>query len=101
MAVTFTNKAAKEMVERLHTIIDALPPELRATLEDRYHSLNFQRVGTFHSLFLKILKHDIETLGIGYTKSFGICDTGDTAKLIKKALTDQKAETVFETREIK
>jgi len=101
MAVTFTNKAAKEMAERLHTIIDTLPPDIGTTLLDRYHDIRFPWIGTFHSLFLKILKQDIEQLWLGYTKGFGIYDTADTTKVIKTALKNQYAETVFEPREIK
>lgn len=101
MAVTFTNKAAKEMSERLRTIIDSLPAEISQDLMHKYHDIRFPWIGTFHSLFLKILKHDIEQLGLGYTKSFGIYDTTDTAKIIKTVLKNQHAETVFEPREIK
>lgn len=50
LAVTFTNKAAKEMKERLHTLIGE---ELTKRLT----------VGTFHSVCIRFLRHDIEKLG--------------------------------------
>ncbi len=50
LAVTFTNKAAKEMKERLHTLIGE---ELTKRL----------MVGTFHSVCIRFLRHDIEKLG--------------------------------------
>ncbi len=50
LAVTFTNKAAKEMKERLHTLIG----------EDLTKRL---MVGTFHSVCIRFLRHDIEKLG--------------------------------------
>lgn len=73
-AVTFTNKAAKEMKERITRLLDEqgmrvpVPPFM----------------GTFHSLCAKILRREIEVLG--YTRSFNIADTGDMEKLVKDAL---------------
>lgn len=80
LAVTFTNKAAGEMKDR----IDKL-------LADYYASGN--RTGapllsTFHSLCVRILRRDIEKLERGYTRSFTIYDTDDQQKLIKTILKD-------------
>jgi superfamily I DNA/RNA helicase len=82
LAVTFTNKAAKEMRERLASIID--PEQARKVT-----------MSTFHALCVRILRQDIEKLG--YKKNFSIYDEGDQTGLIKKiimrvAARDEKLE---------
>jgi DNA helicase II / ATP-dependent DNA helicase PcrA len=77
LAVTFTNKAAKEMRERVSTLIEDMPLVLRGT------ELPF--VSTFHSLGVYLLR----MFGAynGEVKRFTILDDGDTMSLIKEALT--------------
>jgi DNA helicase-2/ATP-dependent DNA helicase PcrA len=70
LAITFTNKAAREMKERMEKLIG---PE----------ALNIW-VGTFHATCVRILRRDIERLG--YDKSFVIYDTDDQQSLIKSCL---------------
>lgn len=68
LAVTFTNKAAKEMKNRIAKLVNskgALPS-----------------VGTFHSTCVQILRREIDKLG--YKKSFNIFDDQDQLSLIKK-----------------
>ena len=76
LAVTFTNKAAGEMRERVAKLLDGqrLPSAPLVT--------------TFHSLCVRILRQDIEALAEGYSKSFTIYDTDDSLKVIKAALKD-------------
>ena len=68
LAVTFTNKAAKEMQSR----VEKLLPGQRAP-----------SIGTFHSIGVRILRRDIEHLNQGYTRSFVIFDTDDCLNLLK------------------
>ncbi|MFA5629072.1 MAG: UvrD-helicase domain-containing protein [Dehalococcoidales bacterium] len=68
MAVTFTNKAAKEMINRLNTLVSASVKDLT--------------IGTFHSICVRILRQ--EGAAIGVEKSFVIYDTDDQTRLIKK-----------------
>ena len=70
LAVTFTNKAAKEMRER---IVSLLSEE---------NALPF--VSTFHSLGVHIIKENARLLG--HTKYFTILDEGDAASLVKESL---------------
>jgi len=73
LALTFTNKAAKEMRERL------------ARLLDRENSFSFMPwMGTFHSICVKILR--IEAENVGLSKSFVIYDVDDRLALIKRAM---------------
>ncbi len=73
LALTFTNKAAKEMRERL------------ARLLDRENTFSFMPwMGTFHSICVKILR--IEAENVGLSKSFVIYDTDDRLSLIKRAM---------------
>jgi DNA helicase-2/ATP-dependent DNA helicase PcrA len=67
MVLTFTNKAAKEMDERIVSLIG-----------DRSKGI---MMGTFHSVFMRILR--IECERIGYIKSFSVYDTSDSKSLIK------------------
>ena len=76
LAVTFTNKAAGEMRERIHKILQG----------QKLNSAPL--VTTFHSLCVRILRQDIEHLPEGYTKSFTIYDTDDTMKVIKACVKD-------------
>ncbi len=71
LSLTFTNKAAKEMKERIATIIGA---EKAASLW----------MGTFHSVFSKILRIEAESLG--YPKNFTIYDAADTKSIIKNII---------------
>ena len=75
LAVTFTNKAAQEMKER---ITFALTGKHDAKLG----FYNVPVVGTFHSLCVRILRSEIEK--IGYTKNFHIIDDQDQLALLKK-----------------
>lgn len=70
LAITFTNKAAKEMRERINNVVG----ENRAF------------VGTFHSFGLRIIKENYEALGL--THNFTIIDSDDATSIIKKLLKD-------------
>lgn len=73
LALTFTNKAAREMRERL------------AKLLGRENSFSFMPwMGTFHSICVRMLR--IEAESVGLDKSFVIYDTDDRLALIKRAM---------------
>jgi len=67
LALTFTNKASKEMRERIHSVVGS---EARNLF-----------MGTFHSIFARILR--VESERIGYPRNFTIYDTDDAKSLIK------------------
>jgi DNA helicase-2/ATP-dependent DNA helicase PcrA len=73
LALTFTNKAAKEMRERIEKVVG---PEARGLW-----------MGTFHSVFARILRAEAER--IGYTSNFTIYDTDDSKTLIKQIVKEQ------------
>lgn len=74
VAVTFTNKAAREMKSRLERM---LTPAQVASLH----------VGTFHALCARLLRREIEVLGY-YDRNFVIYDTTDQQAIVKRALRD-------------
>lgn len=76
LALTFTNKAANEMKERL---VGLLGPVAR-----------HMWVGTFHSLLLRILRPNAELLG--FTNSFTILDTDEQKTLLKQVLKDLRID---------
>ena len=76
MAITFTNKAAGEMRERVNEIAG--------------HGAEAVWVSTFHSSCARILRRYIERLG--YTSEFSIYDTDDSKKLIKDILADMNID---------
>src|ERR1700754_5086481 len=76
LAVTFTNKAAKEMEERVSKILG-------------HSTLAKPTLATFHSFCVRVLRRDIEALrvnGVGLTKSFAIYDETDQQAVVKAAL---------------
>ncbi len=77
LALTFTNKAAREMRERL------------AKLLDRENSFSFMPwMGTFHAICVRMLR--IEAENVGLSKNFVIYDTDDRLALIKRAMKELK-----------
>ena len=79
LAITFTNKAAKEMRERVEKIISS---DKTLNFPLTYHSKPF--VSTFHSLGVHIIKENSGLIGL--TKNFSIMDRSDSSKLIKECL---------------
>lgn len=75
LAVTFTNKAAKEMKERISHLLET-------SFEGDVPAMPM--VGTFHSVCLNILHREAEALG--YDRSFLIYDTTDSQNIIKDLL---------------
>ena len=76
LAVTFTNKAAKEMAERVEKILG-------------HSTLAQPTLATFHSFCVRILRRDIEALrtnGQGLTRTFAIYDESDQQAVVKQAL---------------
>src|SRR5580765_603705 len=83
LAMTFTNKAAQEMVERVDKLVGGL-------------SIAKPTISTFHSFCVRVLRRDIEQLRIpstvpgqppiGLTKSFVIYDESDQQQLVKSAM---------------
>ena len=73
LALTFTNKAAREMRERLAKLLD---------MENTFSFMPW--MGTFHAICVKILR--IESDNVGLSKNFVIYDTDDRLALIKKAM---------------
>jgi DNA helicase-2/ATP-dependent DNA helicase PcrA len=76
LAVTFTNKAAQEMRQRVQRLLrDQELPSLPL-------------VSTFHSLCVRILRQDIEKLNEKYSRTFTIYDQDDSLRLIKNCIKD-------------
>jgi len=83
LAMTFTNKAASEMVERVDKLVGGL-------------SIAKPVISTFHSFCVRVLRRDIEALrvpstvpgapAIGHTKSFVIYDENDQQQLVKSVM---------------
>ncbi len=68
LALTFTNKAANEMKTRISNIVG-------------YEKARYLWMGTFHSVFLRILRTEYES--IGFSPNFTIYDTADSRSLVK------------------
>ncbi|MBO1348008.1 MAG: DNA helicase PcrA [Hormoscilla sp. GUM202] len=108
LAVTFTNKAAREMKNRIEQLFaqhlalirydkprSALTPEEQMKLRSRiYHSyIKPLWVGTFHALCARMLRYDIEKYqdarGHRWNKNFSIFDEDDAQKLVKQIVTQE------------
>lgn len=74
LAVTFTNKAAREMNHRISLLLE----------EDGQEEVNLPWVGTFHSIALRILRRHYDIVGL--RPSFTILDADDSLKIIKDIL---------------
>nr|WP_249306300.1 DNA helicase PcrA [Lederbergia citrea] len=85
LAITFTNKAAREMKERIGKIMGGAAEEVW--------------ISTFHSMCVRILRRDIDRLG--YNRNFTILDSTDQLSVIKNILKDQNIDPKkFEPRAI-
>jgi DNA helicase-2/ATP-dependent DNA helicase PcrA len=76
LAITFTNKAAKEMRERLANLAGPL-------VEDTW-------VSTFHSMCVRILRRDIDRMGI--SRNFTILDSTDQLSVVKQTLKEHNLD---------
>ncbi len=129
LAVTFTNKAANELKERLielsgefsnlnlwttHEInsnevwwnsIDDFLAFVESNSQSKWNQSywvnDFKWIWTFHSIFLKILKEDIENLEMKYNKNFSIIDADDSEKVIKDLLKKYNLDEVLKPKEVK
>lgn len=77
LSLTFTNKAAKEMKERIASIVG----------ENTARNL---WMGTFHSIFARILRYEAKT--IGYPSTFTIYDSDDSLSLIRKIIKERNLD---------
>jgi DNA helicase-2/ATP-dependent DNA helicase PcrA len=77
LALTFTNKAANEMKDRINSLL-------------KVKSNNIW-MGTFHSIFAKLLRFEAEK--IGFTRNYTIYDTTDSVNLIKHIMTQNSIST--------
>jgi superfamily I DNA/RNA helicase len=87
LGVTFTNKAAREMQERVKKLL----PRPRANSDSQPSTLNSQpTICTFHSLCVRILRQHIEKLG--YKRNFVIYDDSEQLGAVKKILSSISAK---------
>ena len=77
LAITFTNKAAREMQERVSKLVGAEGRDIW--------------VSTFHSMCVRILRRDIER--IGFTSNFSILDSTDQLSVIRAIMKEQNIDT--------
>ncbi|MEC8213711.1 MAG: UvrD-helicase domain-containing protein [Cyanobacteriota bacterium] len=108
LAVTFTNKAAREMKERLELLLaqrlaqsqfgqpwSTLPPVEQRQLRSRiYREVTKELwIGTFHALFARMLRFDIDKFkdseGLTWTRQFSIYDEADAQSLVKEIVTQE------------
>jgi len=86
LAITFTNKAANEMKERVRELTD-IPTR-------------FMWISTFHSMCARILREHIEL--IGYTRAFQILDDDDTLQLVKSIMKRLDIDSkIYKPRQVK
>ncbi|MCE4940586.1 DNA helicase PcrA [Bacillus velezensis] len=76
LAITFTNKAAREMKERVESILGPGADEIW--------------ISTFHSMCVRILRRDIDRIGIN--RNFSILDTADQLSVIKGILKERNID---------
>ncbi len=76
LAITFTNKAAREMRERVNSITGPVAEDIW--------------ISTFHSMCVRILRRDGDRIGIN--RNFTILDSGDQLTVIKKILKEQNVD---------
>ena len=76
LAITFTNKAAREMRERIQRLMGGAADEVW--------------ISTFHSMCVRILRRDIDR--IGFNRNFTILDTTDQLSVIKAILKDKNID---------
>jgi len=108
LAVTFTNKAAREMKERLEVLLAQRLAQsqfgqpwstLKAIDQKQLRSRIYREVikdlwiGTFHALFARLLRFDIDKYkdpqGLSWTKQFSIYDESDVQNLLKEIVTQE------------
>jgi DNA helicase-2/ATP-dependent DNA helicase PcrA len=108
LAVTFTNKAAREMKERLELLLAQRLAQSRfgqpwstlAAVDQRQLRGRIYRevtrelwIGTFHALFARLLRFDIDKFrdpeGLAWTRQFSIYDEGDALSLVKEIVTQE------------
>lgn len=77
LALTFTNKAAREMKERISKAVGV-------------EKAKYLWMGTFHSVFSRILRAEAETLG--FTSNFTIYDSSDSKSLVKSLIKELKLD---------
>ena len=77
LAITFTNKAAREMKERIAAVTD---PQTAQRLW----------MGTFHSIFARILRREADH--IGFSSNFTIYDAADSKSLLKSILKEMQLD---------
>ncbi len=83
LAITFTNKASREMKDRVARIVGGVAEDIW--------------ISTFHSMCVRILRRDIDRLG--YSRNFTILDTTDQLSVIKNVLKDKNIDSKkFEPR---
>lgn len=80
LAVTFTNKAAGEMRQRVSTLLE----------EVQGRSVNLPWLGTFHAMCVRILRREAARVGI--SPRFTIYDTQDQKQLVKHSLTELRLD---------
>jgi DNA helicase-2/ATP-dependent DNA helicase PcrA len=85
LGVSFTNKAAKEMRERVHTLLGSRKSKGLSLL-------------TFHSLGVRILKKEIDKLG--YHLNFSIYDQSDQLSIVREGLKLYHAEKKFDHKDV-
>lgn len=94
LAVTFTNKAAREMKERIYKILDTPRP------------VQLTWMGTFHSICVRILRlclnhpGTISSLGWNFTSQFSIYDDDDQKRILKEILKNDLGD-LYDVNELK
>jgi superfamily I DNA/RNA helicase len=76
LAVTFTNKAAREMKERLETLVGTPARDLA--------------VGTFHAICSRVLRREADAAGLGLDRNFTVYDDDDQLAIVKAILKDME-----------
>ncbi len=88
LAVTFTNKAAKEMSDRVGHLLGAGSQESGENSKPETFRLPW--MGTFHSICVRILRREADF--VGYSRSFTIYDSQDSLSVVKKIMKEQNVD---------